>query len=336
MSLSGKKIVFTGALTMKRSEAKAKAEAAGAIVCGSVSSKTDIVVCGPGAGDKLSAASAHGTELWSEEEFTDALASGGKKATKKPAVAPKKTVSKKKREESDDDEPPAAKKKVTKGMAGSKAGKVKGVAGVVDEGVAKTNPAVAREAEFIEGDDGEILQANLVLVEPAVNSDKYYILQGLQTSASKNYVFSRSGRTGTAGTCRLEGPMDEAAATKQFAKTFHSKTGQKWDSRKPGTQLPGKYEFLAEDRAKAAKTKKGTWEYKVDDGVDGKSNGWYPYTEEGSDNVERLYMTYEVHGNSRMHTRWVTSGSFTYQVDLKASTQKNLKTMKVRDIRRRT
>ncbi len=70
--LAGKTIVFTGTLeTMTRSEAKAKAESLGAIVAGDVSSKTDYVIAGPGAGSKAQRAKELGIPLLSEAEWLE-------------------------------------------------------------------------------------------------------------------------------------------------------------------------------------------------------------------------------------------------------------------------
>lgn len=70
--LAGKTVVFTGSLeTMTRSEAKAKAQSAGAKVAGSVSKKTDYVVLGADAGSKAQKAAELGITVLSEAEFTE-------------------------------------------------------------------------------------------------------------------------------------------------------------------------------------------------------------------------------------------------------------------------
>ena len=75
--LAGKTIVFTGGLeTMSRSEAKARAEALGANVASSVSSKTDYVVIGADAGSKATRAAALGVATLDEAAWLELAGHG--------------------------------------------------------------------------------------------------------------------------------------------------------------------------------------------------------------------------------------------------------------------
>ena len=72
--LQGKNILFTGTLSIARGKAKQLAEAAGAVVLGSVSKKLDILVVGENPGSKLEKAQSLGITVLDEAAFLDLLA----------------------------------------------------------------------------------------------------------------------------------------------------------------------------------------------------------------------------------------------------------------------
>ncbi|MBK7764229.1 MAG: NAD-dependent DNA ligase LigA [Bacteroidetes bacterium] len=72
--LSGKTFLFTGTLSMKRSDAEAQVEAKGGSIIGSVSTKLNYLVVGEDAGSKLEKAKKLGTiHILSEQEFLDMM-----------------------------------------------------------------------------------------------------------------------------------------------------------------------------------------------------------------------------------------------------------------------
>ncbi len=78
LPLAGQTWVLTGTLeNMSRDEGKARLEALGAKVAGSVSAKTTCVVAGPGAGSKLTKANELGVTVLDESQFLERLAQLG-------------------------------------------------------------------------------------------------------------------------------------------------------------------------------------------------------------------------------------------------------------------
>merc|ERR1712070_1305953 len=91
---------------------------------------------------------------------------------------------------------------------------------------------------------------------------------------------------------------------------FKGKTGAAWGSLKAGEKaLPGKYWMAVPSEADP----QALWEYCVNDGVDGKVNGWYPYDGDAVEQVEELYAEHEANktGKNPTDKRYVASGKFT-------------------------
>lgn len=179
------------------------------------------------------------------------------------------------------------------------------------------------------------LDARLVLIDPDSNTDKYYVLQGLEDDKGC-YSYRRWGRTGTDGDAKIEGPMEREEVEKILFKVFKEKTGKEWGTINPGDRaLPGKY-WLQRDFNPSEKAK---WQYYVHDGIDGKRNDWYDYDDNATEEVEELFAQHKANAcEKRTATRVVASGGlgFSYLVDLEAMTQTNTKTRKTRQIRRVT
>lgn len=78
LPLEGRTVVLTGALaSLTRDEARARLEALGARVAGSVSKNTSFVVAGEAAGSKLDKARALGIEVWDEARLLELLGGRG-------------------------------------------------------------------------------------------------------------------------------------------------------------------------------------------------------------------------------------------------------------------
>lgn len=206
----------------------------------------------------------------------------------------------------------------------------------VDKGVSQQDAAFASRAKMLPG-----LNARLIRINPAENSDSYYVLQGLEDprvpakSAKRCYAYQRWGRTGTGGVCRLQGPMQQSKVEAHLFKVFKAKTGSPWGSLKPGEKaLSGKY-WLANPSTDCLDPC-AVWQYYVGDGVDGKHKGWHPYDAEGVAQVEALYAEHQANRGSTNPTskRFVDSGKFTYCIDFDTLSQSNIATGKTRSIRR--
>lgn len=202
----------------------------------------------------------------------------------------------------------------------------------IDQGLAVENPDLSFRATLVPG-----LDARLVLIDADANIDKFHVLQGLEDPGLPNgprryFCFQRWGATGGRGASTLDGPMSLPKVAATIAAAFADKTGEVWGSVEPGHRAkPGMYwlQQLMKPNAEAR------WEYFVNDGVNEKADGWYPYVPDAMMEVEELYAQH-VASNSdpRTASRAIQSGHFCYKVDLEKMQQTNTRTKKVRDIRR--
>jgi hypothetical protein len=181
------------------------------------------------------------------------------------------------------------------------------------------------------------LNVRLALIDTATCVDKFHLLQGLKDITAGGdpncfYVYQRWGGAGTREQIQVDGPMLQPNVAMAVAKVFLEKTGAEWGTVIPGSKaLDGKY-WLQQQAMPDLSAK---WEYYVSDGVDGKRTGWYAYAPEASAGVEELYAQHVANEcEGRTSTRSFQSGYFLYQVDLEQMKQKNIRTSKIRTIRR--
>merc|ERR1719223_2044237 len=198
MALSGKTIVFTGALMMQRKIAASLAEKAGATVGSSVTNNTDIVVAGPDAINtaKVTAAKAKGVTIWTEQDFGKGVmgkgapkaASAKDKAKAKAKAAPKASPAKSTPKKSASSESVGLKKKASSGAVGQSATKKAKGAKVVDREVpGRDNRSVYQDFAI------KLNQTNV-----GGNNNKFYIIQVLEGDG-KFFTWNRWGRVGEPG-----------------------------------------------------------------------------------------------------------------------------------------
>lgn len=255
------------------------------------------------------------------------------KKTSSPAAkrsgAPKKPASKATAKKKALPRKIASKKKITPAAKGSgndtpKKQKRAGLKSVVDTsaplGVVDPESKIRGSIENLDGEPCDVM---LALVDPSKNSDKFLVLQLIRKTCGAFAVYTRWGRTGTAGQA-LEQEFDdlEAAAT-SFEDKFKKKTGLKWKDRAEPTKS-NKYCFVAQNFThKQAGFSGALWRYWVDDRIDGKTTGWYDYSDTGSRQAERLYQEYTSNTHS-LSQRYVASGAWTYNINLIQMIQTNV------------
>ena len=171
----------------------------------------------------------------------------------------------------------------------------------------------------------------LVQLDPAKTMDRFYVLQLIETPTNSFTVHSRWGRTGTKGQSLKQDFAASHLAEECFMKKFTQKTGLTWEHR-AGSPKVGKYRFIAQDyENKKVGFSGALWRYWLDDGVDGKKEGWYDFDPVDMIQTERLFSEHTK--NSGLVRRWRKFGSQNYELDLANMTQTDVKD-KTRSVRR--
>jgi predicted DNA-binding WGR domain protein len=169
----------------------------------------------------------------------------------------------------------------------------------------------------------------LVNVDVSSNMDKYFILQTIQAGADSYLFVSRWGRTGTRGQAKVEGPLGPDEVEHLIAEKFKDKTGNEIDAVNDGSfkRVAGKYDVVQTAGVTRSTSRKDggcIWQYWVDDGVDGKKDGWYDYTKEAAEVVEGIYADFQENPEQGLGVRSVQSGNYCYQVDFNSMMQTNI------------
>ena len=95
-------------------------------------------------------------------------------------------------------------------------------------------------------DTNEPCDCMLVRVDPTQNIDKFYILQLIKSVGNSFIVYTRWGRTGTAGQGLEQKFDDYEEAAKTFEKKFQEKTGLIWEKRNDSC-VPEKYRVIKQN-----------------------------------------------------------------------------------------
>ena len=77
LSLKNKIVCFTGKLSRVRRVARQELEDIGGFFSTSITANTDIIICGDNCGSKLLKAKQLGIQIWTENDFNDAILNGG-------------------------------------------------------------------------------------------------------------------------------------------------------------------------------------------------------------------------------------------------------------------